>query len=597
MRTLWTMDDIMNRIGKHARQIALLCALALLFSHATQALAEEYEYSDSDEYSYDESSETEAETEFIPQAYYEPVQTNSIAGWPEGQAIQAAAGIIMDLDSDTVLYAKNIDEKHYPASTTKIMTALVALENGKLDDVITCGEEVYDLEYDSSNIGLQVGEELSLKEMLYALMLASANDAANSIAVHYGGSLSGFADMMNAKAEELGCTNTHFTNPSGLHNDEHYTTARDLALIAEAAYENDTLLSIMSTKEYTIGETEITEEPRYLTNHHRMMQQDSDYYASFCTAGKTGYTSDAWNTLVTLGSKDDMHLVCVLLEENGAGRAYLETTDLMNYGFTNFYHLEAEGTDDTSTFYDIMGLNYPNAGTLVNQSDRLKERTVENVHGSATVPLGTSWEQLKKRVTEHEKGIYVCLFEDWPVGVGTISFNPLPTDIELEYQQYRDMDELAERSKIARTRKEFRETAIQAVNQIRDVSESAAGTAREYVKDNTLTVVLIGALVLAILLILITILVLRCTREARIQKKRRQEYYARMRMEDEIDRRSAAEIEEELRRAMEEEERQRREQEEKLRAEEEAERKLLETEELLRQINGSDEDGDGPEES
>ena len=263
-------------------------------------------------------SQDSSEEEFIPDEYYEPVQTNDISGWPQGEAIQASAGIVMDLDTGAIVYAKNIQRKLYPASITKILTALLTLEHASLDDTITCTSAVYDLDDNASNIALQEGEQISVRDALYALMLESANDAANALAVHISGSVSAFADLMNQKAQELGCTVSHFANPSGLPNDDHYTCARDFALIAAAAYDNENFRKLIATKEYEIKPTNMTADSRVFANHHKMIQTDSDYYDDVCTGGKTGFTESAWNTLVTFGEKDGKRLVCVLLHGNGA---------------------------------------------------------------------------------------------------------------------------------------------------------------------------------------------------------------------------------------------------------------------------------------
>ena len=287
-------------------------------------------------------SQDSSEEEFIPDEYYEPVQTNDISGWPQGEAIQASAGIVMDLDTGAIVYAKNIQRKLYPASITKILTALLTLEHASLDDTITCTSAVYDLDDNASNIALQEGEQISVRDALYALMLESANDAANALAVHISGSVSAFADLMNQKAQELGCTVSHFANPSGLPNDDHYTCARDFALIAAAAYDNENFRKLIATKEYEIKPTNMTADSRVFANHHKMIQTDSDYYDDVCTGGKTGFTESAWNTLVTFGEKDGKRLVCVLLHGNGAPQNYRETTDLLNYGFDQFTHIQAD---------------------------------------------------------------------------------------------------------------------------------------------------------------------------------------------------------------------------------------------------------------
>ena len=534
-----------------------------------------------------EEESYEEEEEFIPEAYYDPIQTNEIEGWPQGPMVQAASAVVMDMDTGTILYGKNIYDKQYPASITKIMTTLVALEQGDLDEVITCGDEVYDIEYNSSNLGIQPGEEITLRQALYGLMLESANDIGNALAVHYAGSNSAFAGLMNEKAAQLGCSNTHFTNPHGLHSEEHYTCAYDMALIAQAAYANPTFREIVSTRIYTIPETNITEEERSFANHHRMMHEESDYYRSYVTGGKTGFTTDAWNTLVTYGEQDGLRLVCVLLRENGAYRACEETADLMEYGFVNFLKVNATEGIQTPTFYDILKLNYPNEGTLVYRDEKLQQKTLSvTQEGIVMLPKGADPASLKRNPVESGKELFQYTYHGWPVGYGSIHFTPLPTGISFPYQQQRDMETLLKESADRRRVRELTQTAENAWEKISGTAQTGYARVRKFVDENQMTAILIGAFLLLVLLILIVILVLRCTKEYRIQKKRMQEDYARARAEDEIDRMSAVQIEEELRAAM-EEERARR-QREQLRQEQArlAEQQLRETEQLLEEIRG-----------
>ena len=185
---------------------------------------EEYVEENPEDWEDSENSEDEgAEEEFIPEAYYDPILTNGLEGWPDGPMIQAAGAVVMDLDTGIILYAKNMDQEYYPASITKIMTCLVALKYGNLEDTIVCPDEVFDLEEDASHLGFVPGEKVSMKDALYGLMLQSANDLGNAIAIHMAGSIEGFAQMMNDEAQALGCTHTHFANPHGLHMDDHYT--------------------------------------------------------------------------------------------------------------------------------------------------------------------------------------------------------------------------------------------------------------------------------------------------------------------------------------------------------------------------------------
>ena len=258
--------------------------------------------------------------------YAQAADTDSIEGWPEGPKIEVQSAVLMDLNTEAVLYSKNANTQLYPASITKIMTALVAIESGKLDSKIQFSENaVYNLEEGSSHVGIQVGEVLSMRRALYGLMLESANDVANGIAETVGGSISGFADLMNAKAAELGCVNTHFTNPHGLQNEEHYTCARDMALITQAALKHPTFQKIAGTTNYTCPKTNKVDEERYWYNHNQMIQKDAEYYYEGCFGGKTGFTSDALNTLVSYAKKDGRTLICVELHVNGKDKAYSES--------------------------------------------------------------------------------------------------------------------------------------------------------------------------------------------------------------------------------------------------------------------------------
>ena len=192
--------------------------------------------------------------------------------WPGDVAIQGPSAVVMDIDSGTVLYDKGGEDQHYPASITKIMTGLLAVEHGNLKDTVTFSDKAIDnVRNDSSNIARDVGEKMTLEECLYGMFLASANECAWAIAEHIGGSEPKFIDMMNEKAKELGCTHTHFANPNGLHMDDHYTCASDMAKIACAAYKNPEIAKIVGTKSYQIPPTNKHTDVTPLHNSHSML--------------------------------------------------------------------------------------------------------------------------------------------------------------------------------------------------------------------------------------------------------------------------------------------------------------------------------------
>ena len=269
------------------------------------------------------------------------------AEWPSEVSISADGGILMDINSEAVLFEKNSHEPYYPASITKIMTTLLALENGNLSDMVTFSDDAIN-NTEGSGIARDYGEQMTLEQCLYGVMLESANECAYAVAEHVGGTVENFVDMMNAKAKELGCTNTHFANPHGLQDENHYTTAHDMALIAQAAYQNETFRIIIGTKMYTIPPTNKHAEETVLRNHHDMLctyhNANRKYLYPYCVGGKTGYTATANSTLVTYAEKDGMTLICVVMDTQSPNQ-FIDTVNLFDYAFDNFQVLNVAEND------------------------------------------------------------------------------------------------------------------------------------------------------------------------------------------------------------------------------------------------------------
>ncbi len=259
-------------------------------------------------------------------------------------SIAAVGGIVMDVQSGTVLYEKNINKKLYPASITKVMTTLVALENSSLDEVVTFSRNSIRLieGQGASNIEMRAGEKLSMEDCLYAIMLMSANEVCNGVAEHVAGDIKSFVKMMNKRAKELGCTGTHFNNTNGLWQKNHYTTTHDMALIARAAYKNKTFAKITGTKWYKLPKTNKRKAGYTLHNHHGMLLPLNypQYEYKYCVGGKTGFTSQCLYTLVTYAKKHGMTLLTVIMRNPNPpyldNNQYTDTTKLMNFGFHNF---------------------------------------------------------------------------------------------------------------------------------------------------------------------------------------------------------------------------------------------------------------------
>lgn len=270
--------------------------------------------------------------------------------WPEGMNTTSPSAIVMEMSTGTVLYEKNSTEKHYPASITKIMTVLLALENCALDEIVTFSDAAID-NTEGSGIARDYGEQMTMEDCLYAIMLASANECAYAVAEHVAGDIETFAEMMNAKAAELGCVNTHFANPHGLHDPEHYTCSYDMALIGQAAYANETFRIITGTKARMIPPTNKHEEETPLQNHNKLLHryQKGNYVYEYCTGGKTGYTTNANSTLVTFAEKDGMKLVSVVMNTDNVSE-WTDSIAMFNYGFDSFHIVNVA---ENETKYDV----------------------------------------------------------------------------------------------------------------------------------------------------------------------------------------------------------------------------------------------------
>lgn len=301
-----------------------------------------------------------------------PVTAYAAPAWSSDVSISAEGGIVMDADTGAVIYGKNIHEAYFPASITKILTALIVIENCDLDEIVTYSHNaVYNVEAGSSSAGIDEGDQLTVRDSLYAMMLKSANEAANGLAEHTAGSIEAFADMMNEKAASLGCTDSHFANPSGLNDPEHYTSAYDMALITQAAFQNEIFTEIDSTLYYDIPPTKKNPDGIRVYPGHKMLKKNTAQYYPGVICGKTGYTSLAGNTLVTCAERDGMRLIAVIL--NGQQTHYADTKTMLDFAFSNFKSLRIADYDATYTSVEndmtISGLPTTNLSVLQMQKD------------------------------------------------------------------------------------------------------------------------------------------------------------------------------------------------------------------------------------
>ena len=262
--------------------------------------------------------------------------TNYLPEWPFMEDIHEDSAVLMDAENGAILYSLNRDTTRYPASVTKIMTCLLVLENTDMDEKVTMTQTGMKEAYaGSSNSQPVEGEVFTVEQCLYMLMLKSANDIAAQLAEFTCGSVEEFADLMNERAAEIGCTGTHFNNPHGLPDEAHYTTAEDMARIMREALRNETFRKIISTTSVTIPPTNLTPTERYYENHCRLIMPEDEVYYEYCIGGKTGYTDAAQRTLVTAAEKDGRTLICVTMH-GPDGSDFTDHKALMEYGFNNF---------------------------------------------------------------------------------------------------------------------------------------------------------------------------------------------------------------------------------------------------------------------
>lgn len=324
-------DIFLRRLGAAALALTLLMNAAPLSAYAVND-------SEGDGASTSDSTDNTAVTTADNDSSVTALASNS-------PALDATAALLVSPDSGMVLYSKNADQKRYPASTTKIMTALLTLENvSNLDETVT--SEAVDFENvtaDSSNAGILLGEQVTVRDLLYALMLPSANEAAYMLARHVGGSWEQFVDMMNDRAAELGCTGTHFCNPCGLHEEDHYTTAHDLYLIAKEAMKDVTFRDIVSTVQHRMAKTNLHEERIIYTTNQLIFSSFQPWSYANCLGIKTGHTSQAGNCFVGYAEYGDAKLFSVVLgcsdsskEYPSVAASFTDTKKLCQWGFENF---------------------------------------------------------------------------------------------------------------------------------------------------------------------------------------------------------------------------------------------------------------------
>ncbi|MBD5537412.1 MAG: D-alanyl-D-alanine carboxypeptidase [Lachnospiraceae bacterium] len=355
-----------------------------------------------------------------------PIETNTIEGWPEGPVVSAQSAILIDAESGVILYAKNIHEPLYPASTTKLLTCLIAVEHCSLDEVVTFSHDaIFDTPRDSSNIALDEGNELTMEQCLNAILIASANEAAFGVAEHITGTTwQDFAVLMNEKAAELGCVDSNFVNPNGLPDENHYTSAYDLAVIGRAFFANELLCRMSSSTRLDLPPTD--KQPKHIIENARNQILAGRTYAyEYLVGSKTGYTMAARSALVSCAEKDGMKLIAVVLADESPNQ-YTDTIALFNYGFGNFERLNVSKTetrfqiDSAGFFYsshDIFGSSKPILS--LNTADCIiLPKTASFADAVYTISYDTG--------KENTAAVITYTYHDWYIGSVSVDFAKQP---------------------------------------------------------------------------------------------------------------------------------------------------------------------------
>ncbi len=339
-----------KRAGAVAFAISCILAMQMFMSIPVTAAPDQEETENSDYLALAEERKSE------------PIQTDEYKDWPAGPKIGAEGAVLMEVHTGTILYSKNADERLYPASITKMLTALVAMDNCDMDEEVTFSQAAIDsINWrEDANMGINPGNSITMEQCLYGLLVGSANEVAYAIAEHISGpgNLSGFADLMNEKAASLGCKNTHFVTPNGIHDPEHYTSAYDMALIAQAFYSNELLTKMASTVSYHVPQTATQPKDDMIVYAKSKLHPGKEYAYEYLVGTKTGYTEAARQTLVSCAEHNGMRLVCVIMKEETPAQ-FTDTIELFEYGFNNFRAMNVSENDKT---YVIQSLNFFNTG-------------------------------------------------------------------------------------------------------------------------------------------------------------------------------------------------------------------------------------------
>ena len=444
-----------------------------------------------------------------------PVESNQLPGWPQGPTISARSAILIEAETGTILYAKNIHNQEYPASTTKILTALIASERCQMDEMVTFSHDaIYDTPYDSNHIALDVGESITMEQCLNAILIRSANEVSYGVAEHITGTCwEDFASIMNERAKELGAINTNFVNPNGLPDENHYTTAYDLAMIGKAFFANEILCNMTTTRMLKIPASDT--QPDNITEVNQMgLVRGNSYAYEYLVGCKTGYTNASRSSLISCAQKDGMKLICVVLRDE-APYQYEDTLALYEYGFSNFQKLNVS-QHDTKYQMDSQGLFYSEKDIFGSSKSILTLNSedyivIPNSADFADISSSISYETASK----NQAALVTYTYGDWVVGTASIDFTG---SLESAYEFDPSEDMYAESDPAANAGDAPAESAD---NNVDSTQGGKDVTTRETSLFAQIGKWLLKALLILISLIALGLIILLIRRQVVIRRRRR----------------------------------------------------------------------------
>lgn len=445
-------------------------------------------------------------------------ESNEWTDWPDGPIVSAESAILMEAETGVILYAKNIHKQQYPASTTKILTSLIAIETCSMDEMVTFSHDaVFSIDYGSNHIGIDVGEQITIEQCLNAILIRSANEVSFGVAEHIaGGNWRDFAAIMNERAKELGCLNSNFVNPNGLPNEEHVTTAYDLAMIGRAFFANEILCKMTTTRRLHIPPSD-TQPHDIIENNKMELIQGGAYEYEYLVGCKTGYTDVARSCLVSCAEKDGLKLICVVLKDE-APYQYEDTIALFEYGFSNF---EKRNVSQNETRYNLgTGNLFYNDQDIFGSSQSL---LTLNQQDYIILPKTAAFEDADSEIsydTESaaEAAVITYTYHDVYVGSASIDFTLEDTAAyEFEASTGEDIT-----------------TSSEAAISSAETSKETEKEKPSFVFINLKKILLIAAIVIGVLILLALLLLFlknfqfnssRRSRDLWIQKRRHGKYY------------------------------------------------------------------------